>query len=99
MKLKPWDTAIFDVADANAVQALARGEATGDQQKRALSWIINRCCLVGKLPFATDAEGGERGTNVLLGRQFVGNQIMRLANTNLEALRAEVHNRKGDHHE
>lgn len=90
------NTAPFELAEAKAIQQLARGEANEEEQRRALQWIINDLCRVGKVPFAGDDEGGDRATNVLIGRLFVGNQILRLANTNLEDLKTEVHARKGE---
>lgn len=96
VQLKPWDTVLFEVADAWALQQLGRGEATDEQQKRALKFIIDTLCRAGRTPYYEDPRGGSDGTNVLIGRLFVGNQILRLVNTNIEVLKQEVHARKGE---
>jgi hypothetical protein len=65
---------------ASAIQALARGEADPKQQKDALSFIINDICLTYDMPYRSDSQ---RDTDFLLGRIFVGQQIVKLIKVNL----------------
>lgn len=71
----PWKPPVADPADTAALQALARGNATMDQQKRALDWIVLKAC--GTYDFAYRPGESDRDTNVALGRQFVGQQIVK----------------------
>ena len=79
----PWKPAPFDVADAAALQALQRGSASMEQQKRALDWIIRQACGTYDFAFRPGGPEGERDTNVALGRQLVGQQIVKLLNVKL----------------
>lgn len=58
---------------AVALQALQRGEATPEQQKRALDAIINNFCLTYDLPYRRD----HHETDFMCGRMFVGQQIVK----------------------
>jgi hypothetical protein len=68
----------YELADVTALQALERGEATPDQQKRALRWIIGGACGTYDLAYRPGGEDGARDTLIALGRQFVGQQIVKL---------------------
>lgn len=85
LQASPWLPAQYDLADASAMQALARGDATQDMQRRALRWIIDRACETYGFPYRPGAN--DRDTNLALGRQFVGQQIVKLLNLNLAAMR------------
>jgi hypothetical protein len=41
---RPWQFAEPTLDEARALKAIALGEATAEQQKKALSWIIHRAC-------------------------------------------------------
>lgn len=73
---------VADASDAAAIQALAKGNATAEQQKRALTWIITKAAGTYEFAYHVGADG-ERDTSVHLGRQFVGHQIVGLLNTKL----------------
>ena len=75
----PWEP-----ADALAVQALARGAADKDQQKRVLDWVLYSA---GGLKEEAFMPGGNRDTDFFLGRQFVGRQVAKLMSINVNALR------------
>lgn len=75
-----WKPADYDLPDIAAVKAVAAGEATPDQQRRALDWIIKTAAATYDEPFRSDADGGERETNFALGRAFVGRQVVKLIN-------------------
>lgn len=70
----PYQPAFFEVIDAAAVQALARGDATASQQQRALNWIIYNAALTYDLAYRTDS----RDHAFASGRQFVGSQVVKM---------------------
>lgn len=74
----PWKPPAYDNAEVAAVQALARGNATADQQKRALDWIINKACATYDFPYRPGGQEGDRDTCMAIGRMFVGQQIVKL---------------------
>lgn len=79
------EPAPFEVADAVAIQAVARGEANNDQQKRALKWILESACSLPVWAYRND----ERETNVALGRHFVGQQIVGIMKVNISRMKKE----------
>lgn len=76
----PWLPPPWEKADASALQALQAGQATPEQQKRALDWIIRQAAGTYDLAYRPGAEDGNRDTTFALGRQFVGQQIVKLLN-------------------
>lgn len=75
----------YTLPDVIALQALARGDAEPEQQKRALEWIINEAC--GTYTWAFKQQ--PRETEVALGRQLVGQTIVGLLKLDLATLRRE----------
>lgn len=86
LEASPWLPAPYEIADVTAIQALQRGDASADMQKRALRWIIHNLC--GTYDLAYRATGA-RDTDFALGKQACGQQIVKLANLNLAALRRD----------
>ena len=74
----PWLPAEWDIADAAAIQALQRGDASAEQQRRALAWIINIAAGTYDLSYRPGGPDGERDTTFALGRAFVGQQIVKV---------------------
>lgn len=74
----------WELADASAIQALARGDANEDQQKRALNWVINGACDAYGLDYRTDSRDHAFGA----GRRFAGMQVVKLLKINVGALRS-----------
>jgi len=74
----PWLPVAYDKADAAAIQALRRGEATAGQQLRAIEFIVEVICARNDMSFRPGPEG-DRDTAFAEGRRFVGNQIVKLA--------------------
>jgi hypothetical protein len=72
----------FEPADVSAFQALHKGEANADQQKRALDWVINKGAGFYELSFSEN----ERDTNFSEGRRFVGKQIVNMLSLNISTL-------------
>ena len=74
----PWKPAKFEDADAAALQAMAVGNATGVQQKRALRWIIEGAAATYDMSYRPGGEDGRRDTDFAEGKRSVGNQIVKL---------------------
>lgn len=85
----PHQPAKYHLADLSAVQALAAGKATAEQQKRALRWIVEDVCLTYDLGWHPE---GAHAASFVAGRRFAGLQIVKAATINVAALRkAEEH--------
>lgn len=74
--VNPWDECDWEPADASAIQALFRGDASEVQQKRAINFIVTNVCALPYLGF--DAKS-ERNTTYALGKQYVGHKIVQLS--------------------
>jgi hypothetical protein len=72
-----WYPASYDVADIRAVQAVAAGAATPEQQKRALDWIVIKAAATYDNGFVADDPQG-RIAAFVDGRRFVGQQLVKL---------------------
>lgn len=70
----PWNDQIVA-----AVKALAAGNANDGQQKAALDWIIRAVAGTYDQPFRPGDDGPYQ-TAFACGRQFVGQQIVKLVN-------------------
>jgi hypothetical protein len=78
----PYAPADFIPADVSALQALERGDATPEQQRRALKWIIEQAAMTYDLSYRTDT----RDHAFAAGRAFTGQQVVRMLKFNLEAI-------------
>ena len=64
-KISSWLPAKWDLPDAKAIQQLAVGEATPEQQMRALRWIVEIACRTYEVsydpesPRNTDIQGAD----------------------------------------
>jgi hypothetical protein len=98
---RPWKPLVVNVspvvgpglinkADAIAIKALASGDATPDQQKRALEAIVSRISCCDDLSFRADDHGGLRETDFAEGKRYVGLQIRKILNTALHVLTGEA---------
>jgi hypothetical protein len=74
----------YDIPVTSAVQALSRGEATAEQQKQALNWLVNHAAGTYNQSFQ---ESGDRETTFAEGRRFVGLQIVKQLHLSINALR------------
>lgn len=73
----------WELADVTAVQALERGEASPEQQKRALAWIINKACWTYESTYSpVNAHDG----SFAQGRRFSGLQIIKMLKLNAAAI-------------
>ena len=76
----------YEKAVASALQQLAAGTASPDQQKRALDWIIKQACGTYDQAFRPGGQDGARETDFALGRQFAGQQIVKMLHLNLSVI-------------
>jgi hypothetical protein len=88
-KNNPWSPAEYDLADAGAIQALIRGDASPEQQQRAVKWIIESAAGTYDQTYWPGGEEGRRNTDFAEGKRFVGNSIVKLSKLNLSSLRGK----------
>lgn len=65
----------YDKFDAVCIQALLRGDATAEQQRHGLDWIINLACATYDM---SARPNDTHATYFAEGRRFVGNAIIKL---------------------
>lgn len=80
----PYKPAEWQDADIAAIQALAAGTASPDQQKRALVYIVNVLCATYDMSYRPDSD---RDTAFAEGKRFVGNQIVKLTKIDLQRIK------------
>lgn len=78
-----WLPASWEKHHAYALQALSRGEATADQQRIALDWVITHAAATYDQTYRPGGLDGDRDTAFACGRSFVGQQIVKLLKMNL----------------
>lgn len=71
------------IADAAAVQAIANGTASPDQQVRGMRWIIETACMTYDETFHPESE---RASAFMQGRRFVGLKLVVLVKVSINAL-------------
>jgi hypothetical protein len=86
-KILPLIPVETDISVAYAMQALERGEANAEQQKKALSWIIERASRA-YIPSYVSEKVNDTIFNE--GKRAVGLQIIQLVNANLATLREAI---------
>jgi hypothetical protein len=85
----PWLPPPFEDHIALAVRAVTNGTATAQQQRQAMEWIINIACATYDLAYRPGDRDGERNTTFALGRQFVGQQLVKLLKIKIGLLKKE----------
>ena len=83
IKVPPFLRCEWDILIVSAVQALERGEATPEQQKTAIAWIINHAAATYDQSFQLE---GDRESSFSAGRRFVGLAIVKLLKLSTNAL-------------
>jgi hypothetical protein len=83
---KPWHSYRFEIADASAVQAMCRGEATAEQQLRVLDLVISKLGGNYDLSFRPGGRGGARETDFAEGKRFVALQLVTMTKVNIGEL-------------
>ncbi len=74
---------LYENADVSAFQALQRGDASPHLQQRALAWLINSAAATYDLSFHHE---NARITDFAEGRRFVGLQIVKMLNIDINKL-------------
>ncbi len=77
----------FDPADVAAIQHLMAGDATPEQQRRGMEWIINKASRAFD---NTWFSGNQHDSSFLAGRAFVGQQILGVNKINLSFLLKDI---------
>jgi len=83
-KADPWKPSYYEVVDVAAIQALSRGDATEDQQKHALRYLIETLCGTYDMAYR---PASARDTDFALGKAFVGQQLVKFLKLNVHALK------------
>ena len=86
---EPWKPPEWTPEDAHAVQAVAQGRASEDQQRRAIRFIVDSICGTYDMPYRPGGAEGARDTDFALGRMFAGQQIVKFINLNIAAVRGK----------
>ena len=81
----PLEVAAFDLTDAYALRALHAGQATAEQQQRAMRWIINGAAMAMGQSFV---PGQPDKTAFNEGRRNVAKQVIHLTVCDLETKKA-----------
>ena len=79
----PFFRCEWDIPVVSAVQAVERGEATPEQQKLFLSWLVNTAAATYDISFQIE---GDRETAFAEGRRFVGANVVKLLKLSTNAL-------------
>ena len=74
-QIPPYFMCPWDVPTASAAQAIARGEATPEQQKMFLKWLVNTAAGTYEVTFHPESD---RASAFAEGRRFVGTQCTKL---------------------
>ncbi len=82
----PWKPVEYGLREAAAIQALYKGEATPEQQKQALDWIIQEVCRRDDQSYRSNSQ---RDTDFAEGKRFVGNTLVKLIKINTANLRKD----------
>lgn len=88
-----WAPVPYEIADVGAIQALNRGEATPEQQQRALRYIVEIAAGTYDLSYRPDSE---RDTAFAEGRRHVGLTLVKLTKINPQLLRKTTDGRSRD---
>lgn len=71
----PWIPPKWEDHEAVAIDAVCKGEATPEQQRYAMDFIVNKLCGTYDMPYHS---GSADDTAFACGRMFVGQQIVAL---------------------
>jgi hypothetical protein len=79
-----WNQFDADIADISAVQALNRGDANADQQRRAVEWILKQLAGVQGSTFHVDPNASAFAE----GRRYVGLKLAQALNLSMRDMLA-----------
>lgn len=78
--MAPWKPPKYEDHIPTAFQALLRGDCPAHLQQAVLRWLIWDLCGTYDMAYRPGGPEGERDTGFALGKQFVGQQIVKLVN-------------------
>ena len=88
--MKTEKTSVFPspagINDVAAIQAIARGDADPEQQKKALNFIIKEVCGTYNASYR-QGEDGRRDTDFLEGRRSVGLTLVSTCLINIKQMK------------
>ena len=76
-KAEPWKPSDYDITEIGAVQAVAYGRATEEQQRRAFKYMVEMLCGTYDLSYRS---ANPHDTSFAEGKRFVGLQLVKMAN-------------------
>lgn len=82
----PWKPVDWEEWEVSALQAVAKGNADEEQQRRAFIFVVEKVCGTYQ-PSYRPGDEGRRDTDFAEGRRYVGLQMVKFAKLNLVALR------------
>jgi hypothetical protein len=84
-KHMPWSIGLerLDVPDLHAIKAIARGDASEDQQRRAMKVIIEQIASTYDMSFHPD---NARATDFAEGKRHVGRVLVGIINFDIKKL-------------
>ena len=77
-KHRPWHPVEYGPREVAAIQSLAAGQASPEQQKYALKWLVESVCATYDESYYPGGDEGRRDTDFSLGRRFVGQTIVKM---------------------
>lgn len=89
-RIEPWKPPAYEIADAAALQAVALGRASEEQQRRAYRYIVEAIAGTYDQSYRPTGVNSYSDTVFAEGRRFVGLQMVKFAKLNLDKLRGKV---------
>ena len=68
--------------DIGAAKAMLAGEATPEQQRRFMIWLVKHACMYDDVAWESNNDSA---TSFEAGRRYVAIQVIKLTNLNLKA--------------
>jgi hypothetical protein len=84
----PYLPADYEPADVGAIQALHRGDASPEQARRALRFIIENLAGTYDLSYRPDSD---RDTAFAEGKRYVGLQLVKMTHLRLKPAKDSEH--------
>lgn len=85
---RPWYPKPYGLAEASAIQNIAAGTATPEQQKHGMRFIIQVLCATYDMSYRP-GEDGQRDTDFAEGARNVGLQLVKLVNIDLSKIQRD----------